>query len=484
MLEFLKKVKIYKLFLAVGYILLLSPFVYAVFYSMPANDDFAWAITWWSDNRLVETVHRVGWNYMNYFGQSGIFAIVIQVLFNPLYWFDNAGHSFGISMVVVFLFVVAFTLLAVRQAFKYICHVYSEVALDLATFVTAAILFTCYYYNDVYNWWSGVPGYSMMMAVCIFAIAAIAKYQESHDSKSYRSMIILGMIACTSVMYCVPIGMFYVVYAFLLYRKNGDSLLKKLIPFALYVITGVLMVIAPGNFNRMGGEGTTASLKVSIIVSGARSFVRLVFSCIQKPWAVALICLIIIIGARFKSEEKVKWPYLILGVVAIFATAWGSILPYVYGSNKDMVTEIASRILFVEDYLVIIGFSILAFRFGQWLGGRVLTIAAGAVIVASLGFGFTHHLMNGIVPVDIVAHAQVIKDNYYFWNDILKEVKSAEPGSDVVIDRENVSWTLYTYTVGLDSDYKDPTPKSFPYGNCNQCVAKYYKLHSVVVNLN
>ena len=93
----------YKIILAVAYIAMLLPFLYAVFYSMPANDDFAWAIEWFSSNRLVEVVKRVDWNYNNFFGQSGVIALIIQVLFNPLYWFKDAGHSFGISMCVVFL---------------------------------------------------------------------------------------------------------------------------------------------------------------------------------------------------------------------------------------------------------------------------------------------------------------------------------------------------------------------------------------------
>ena len=71
-----------RIILIIGLCALLAPFIYSVYYSMPANDDFAWAISWFSSNRIVESFCRVGWNYMNSFGNSGIFAILIQVLFH------------------------------------------------------------------------------------------------------------------------------------------------------------------------------------------------------------------------------------------------------------------------------------------------------------------------------------------------------------------------------------------------------------------
>ena len=103
MKELFKRDNVYKWVLLIGYILLLAPFVYAVFYSMPANDDFALGINWWGENIIVEGFKRMAWNYLHWFGQSGTIAILIQVILNPLYWFKNVGHSFGICMMIVFL---------------------------------------------------------------------------------------------------------------------------------------------------------------------------------------------------------------------------------------------------------------------------------------------------------------------------------------------------------------------------------------------
>ena len=175
----------FKILLTIGYILLCSSYVYSIYYSMPANDDFAWAIEWWSKNRMVEMFHRIAWNYTNSFGNSGIFAIAVQILFNPLYHFENTGHSFGISMIIVNVLILVGILLAVRSIFKYLFAISEDIVLDILTFLVACLLTTSYYYSDVYNWWSGTPGYSGMMMMLLITCASILKYQNTLAKKHY-----------------------------------------------------------------------------------------------------------------------------------------------------------------------------------------------------------------------------------------------------------------------------------------------------------
>ena len=173
-----KKETLYRWLLAFGYIAIFLPFIYSIFYSMPANDDFAWAIEWWSKNRIVETFHRIAWNYSNSFGNSGIFAIAIQILFNPLYLFDNAGHSFGICMIIANVLIFIGILWATRSVFEYLFKIEKVFILDILTLLVALLVTTSYYYSDVYNWWSGTPGYSGMMMMCMITCAAVLRYQD------------------------------------------------------------------------------------------------------------------------------------------------------------------------------------------------------------------------------------------------------------------------------------------------------------------
>ena len=485
--------KYYKCILAVGYAALFAPFVYSVFYSMPANDDFAWALEWWSSNRLVEVAHRVAWNYNNSFGQSGIFAIMIQVLLNPLYWFKNAGHSFGICMIIACVLIFGGLLIALRRLFIWLCGVDNSIMADSFTYLAALLLFTSYYYSDVYNWWSGLPGYAFMMTMWVITLGNIVKYEQTHSRTTYIGALICGMVVCTSMMYCIPTGLFYLVYVLIINRHSGDSFLKKAAPLLCYIIAGILMVIAPGNGTRMGNESNAgSSLTEAIYVTTLRVIGRAWDGLANKPWIAMLLLIIVATGmAASKSLRTPKLRYLILGLACTFIAAWGAVLPYVYGSGKSIESEFTPRIYFVEDYIVFIGVALLAFRFGQWLAvkdrfklrGRAYRMACGVVLLLGMVLSLRGSAYRQIIPLDIVDKSDLIKESWYFWDDILAEVENAEQGSDIVIDRVNVDWCQYSYYVSLDEIPREPIEDGFPYGNCNQCASKFYGVRSIIVNL-
>lgn len=482
----------YRIPLTIGYILIFASFIYSIFYSMPANDDFAWAVEWWSSNRVVEMFHRIGWNYMNSFGNSGIFAIAIQVLFNPLYLFDNVGHSFGICMIIVNTIIMTGILWAVRTLFKYIFQINSQVALDIITFLVALLVTTSYYYSDVYNWWSGTPGYSGMMMMCLVSCAAMLRYNADRTKKRYIAMIVLGMIACTSMMYCVAVGAFYVVYTFIVYLHNGDRIGKKLLPLGMYILSGVLMVIAPGNYTRMSNEESSdASLFNAVIVTGYRILTRLKTTIQTKPWVVAIMLLILLLGLFIGSNRKHNLLVIIFGAACTIVAAFSGLLLYVYGSNKTIDAEFTPRVYYVEDYMVFIGMAIAIYAIGAWIkqiiGVQINTmVAAGVsviVVLLSAAYIMTGGRYAGVIQVDILAHADLIKESWVFWDEILQEVESAEDGAELVINRENVDWCQYSYYVSLDEIPRETLTEDAKYGNCNQCASKYYGVDSIIVNL-
>lgn len=484
----------YRIPLAVGYLLVFASYLYSIYYSMPANDDFAWAINWWSDNRIMETLHRIDWNYNNWFSNSGVFAIVIWVLFHPLYWFENVGHSFGICMIVWNVIIFIGLLWGTRSVFKYMFEISSSAILDILTFIVSLLVTTSYYYSDVYNWWNGVPSYSGTMALCVITCAYILKYNAGiTNKKSYAAMIILGMITCTSMMYCVAIGAFYVLYTFIIYFKNGDSIKRKVMPLLLYIITGVLMVIAPGNYARMNGEmHVDNSISGGIFVTGYRLINRFVVTLHTKPWVVALMLLIFLIGLAVGNNRKHSLIGIVFGIVCTFAASFCALFLYVYSSNKGISDEIVPRIYYVEDYMVFIAMAFIVFAFGAWLKQIAhidfsiykLGITSACLVTIAVAYILVGGHYKSIIQVDIVNRAALIKESWEFWDDILVEIENAEPNSDVVIDRENVDWCQYCYYVGLDDIKKEKLSEEARYGNCNECASKYYGVDSIVVNLN
>lgn len=491
MIEKLKN-KWYVFVLVVGYIALFAPFVYSIFYSMPANDDFAWAIDWWSDNRLIEALHRIKYNYMITYGNSGLVAIFIQVMLHPMHLFNNVGHSFGICMIVANVIIFTVLLTSVRRLFKYMFDVESEAVLDVVTFLVAALVTTTYYYSDVYNWWSGTPGYAGMMMMSVLTCSMITKYLYTREQKTYIAMIIFGLIACTSMMYDVVIGGFYVLAVFIIDKNKSDSLKKKALPLVLYIIMGVIQVIAPGNYTRMDVEDRySQGMVAAIIVTAKRILGRLITTIATKPWVLLLFFFILWIGYVVGCKKKVCILNVILGLIVTFVSSFIGVLLYVYGQDKRIDSEFTPRIYYVEDYLVFIGFAIAIFALGCWLkqiskinistnvAAIFACIAGVAVIAVSLVSGKYHE----IIQVDIVAKADIIRDSYYLWDGIIDEVIAADDGADVVIERENVTWCQYSYYTSFDDIPRKTLTEEDKYGTCNQCASKYYGVDSILVYL-
>ncbi len=486
------RTKRYLLILVLGYVLLFAPFVYSIFYSMPANDDFAWAIDWWSDNRLIEALHRVQYNYMITYGNSGLVAILIQVLFHPLHIFNNVGHSFGICMIVANVIIFTILITSVRRLFKYLFEMDSDVALDVLTFLVTALVTTTYYYSDVYNWWSGTPGYAGMMVMSVLTCSMMAKYLKTKNQKTYIAMIVFGLIACTSMMYDVLIGGFYVLMFFIIERKNQDTLKKKIFPLALYIVMGIIQVIAPGNFTRMDVEDRySQGMVAAIIVTIKRILMRMATTVANKPWVVMLFIFICLIGIIVKNKREVHFLNIVLGMIVTMVSAFVGVLLYVYGQDKRIDSEFTPRIYYVEDYIIFIGCALAVFALGCYFGQKfsisisknVAITVVSAVGVIALADIFVTGKYAEIIQVDIVAKADIIRDSYYLWDGIIDEVVAAEDGADVVIERENVPWCQYSYYTSFDDIPRETLTDEDKYGTCNQCASKYYGVDSILVYL-
>lgn len=496
MKSILKKENTYKWLLLLGYILLLAPFVYAVFYSMPANDDFALGINWWGGNIIVEGFKRMAWNYMHWFGQSGTIAILIQVILNPLYWFANAGHSFGIVMVFVFLGITIGTLVGFRRLIGLLSESENKLVLDVATFLAAVIIFSCYYYNDVYSWWSGVPGYSLMMMFSVINCGNIVKYSQTKAKRDYILMIVIGVITCSSLMNCVATGLFYLIYVFIRNWKAGDSFIKKLVPLLFYIVSGIITVAAPGNYDRMeyeryfGYDVKDPQFIPSAIVTAKRVVYRAIMTALNKPWIVMLFLAIVLLGIYVKADKKPSIKLLVLSVIAVFISAFGAVYPYVLGSSKEFDSEFANRIYFVEDYIVFIGLALIAFRFGQWVSAQFevqlkvkkLLITSAALFVLAVVGTKADPFATAFVPVDIVRQASLIKETYYYWDGIFDEIAESKE-MDVEIYRDVISWCPYVYEASLTSggvgDW--PVGEGIYYAGCNQAASKFFGKDSINV---
>lgn len=453
---------------------------------MPANDDFALSLNWWGRGIIGEAIERAAWNYNNWFGQSGIIAILIQVLCNPLHWFNNNGHSFGICMLIVNTLVMVFIIKSIRDILYSLLEFKYTFICDVATFLIILIISSGYYYCDVYNWWSGFVGYAMMMSFSVLSIANKVKYNVYGKKNNYICQVIFGISACTSLMCCVPVGLFYLIITILFWKENKDVLIKKIVPFVMYVIAGVMTVAAPGNYGRKDYDESNTIIS-AIRVSMYIIVRRLKNTFIDKKWMLFLVIALVLCGMFCRCKFGNKLISIIIVTMGVIVSALGTILPYVYGNGKSIDEEFAPRAYYMLDYVLFIGIGFVAVCIGLLLTSifgekiRYLFWGFGSVGVLLLMFSIMTGEMKQCTQIGIINESAIIIESYNVWNDIFREIDEAATGSDLIIRRPQLTWCQYVYYPGIDEEVCLPIQPGEKYANCNQSVAKHFGVNSVSV---
>lgn len=472
-------------FIAIAYTIIFAPYIFNIYYSMPANDDFGLAINWWGKGIIGEAFMRAAWNYMNWFGQSGILAVLVQVLFNPLHWFNNMGHSMGICLILWNGLIIFGVLNGFKRIIMYFVDGEGKYKAEIATLVLTTIITSTYYYNDIYNWWSGVGGYSLMMMVAVQSLAYTCEYVDVPSKKKYIMMIVLGTCACTSVMYCVPVGL---MYLFIMIFLNEKTISFKTIalPFIFYVIAGISTVVAPGNFARMNPEDAKESSIVGSVIVAFRIIIqRLSEALFTKWWVVALLAIIFILGFSVKAKRQPSFLKILLGVICIVVSAAGAELPYIYGQNKHASDEFAPRALYVMDYIIWLGLVVTVFLLGMYFASKTTSKAITKIVfLIAIAVGTVSILSGNIkyeIHIDMMSKKALIIQSYDLWNGIFDEIEAADSNKDIVVVRPQLTWCQYVYYPGIDEELKDPIGPDDGYANCNQCAAKYFGKKMVAV---
>ena len=471
----------------VAYVWLLRDYIFSIYYSMPANDDFALGINWWGKNILGEAISRAWWNYNNWGGQSGMVAVLVQVFFNPLYWCGTKGHAFSICMLIANGIILFGIIEAIKGFIENYFEIENQIVVDVVCFLIIAVISTSHYYNDVYNWWSGLIGYAFMLMLSMQTINFECKYLKTGSKYHYGIMVALGILACSSVMNCAFVGALYIFLVMRDFSNQKGKIVTLVIPLCCYISSGVLTVAAPGNRVRMlarPGEVTSAS--TALRTSFELIHYRLTTTFEEEPIVKVLLALILIMGF-FISKRAVRFRYILLGGLLMAVVCSASILPYVYGQSKTLDAEFAPRAMYVFDYYMFIGLSMLLFSIGGLIAQvNVRGAAFGKVFVVLVPFSFALYVLpsvvwENIIQKDIEKDKAVIIETFEVWNDIFQEFAEATEGSSVVALRPELTWTPYFYYPGVDDEICDPIQPGEGYANCNQSVAKYFGMSRVSV---
>ncbi|MBQ6464058.1 MAG: hypothetical protein IJJ59_12110 [Pseudobutyrivibrio sp.] len=443
-----------EILLTIAYIIITIPMIFSMYNSVPASDDFAFGSRTISDNIFLDAIGYSAWNWLYHSGRWLTFFF--QKLINPLNTYTHLGRVYGIWMICVFLIVMALLMYSLTIIYAKIMS-NSRIKTSILVFFTIAILFTTYYYVEAYNWYIGATAYAIPFGLLMLTLAFSIRYEETSEKKYYVGLILSGLIPATNEFLDVPIGLLYLYIVFYVYRKNIKDkkvIVNRIIPLIVYVLCGISAVFAPGNFVRQDGYDVHPSATLAIKQIIIDIIVRIKDILLHHPLALVILMIFFVLG--IKSELTNKWYEAIITIILTVATIFGTIFPYVYGRAMT-TTYLDVRMQYLVDYVLLIGMCIFCLRLGMNANGcginkvsKIIKIAVGSfacfviLVVAIHGDAYKK-----IVPIDIVRNRALIRESYYFWDDVIREIENSKEDEVVIVRKQEPEWTPYFLYMGI-----------------------------------
>lgn len=454
-----KKVKM--VFLIIGYLVLILPMCFCIYYSVPASDDFGTAVRLNEVGLFLPSVKHSLTIWSTWGGRW--VSQFFWTFANPLNSHIHLGHKYGLYMIVLFIIFTIMIVYSLNVCMKRVLDDNSSFV-SIVTFIVMAIFYSTYYYSECYNWFIGAMVYTVPLGFIMITVAAMIKYAESDftSTKYYIVMILAGILPAT-MEYCdVAIGICYVYFIYYCHlneRLSEDIKLKikNAFPLILYVLLGISSVFAPGNKVRQEYYQLDLSITKSFIQYVKDVLIRIQDLIIDHPMAIILFILLIVIGINSNQTHKKieRIPHVII-LFAIVIT--GALYPYIYGRGFDS-TYIDVRMEFILDFSLYVCIAILCIMFGRYLSYRlelelnkkdILFITAGFVLFVYVSL-LQNYAYLDIVQMDILRNKNVIVESYNYWDDVLIEIENSDEDV-VVIERDYVpDWSRYFLSVGIEN---------------------------------
>lgn len=436
------------------YIAMIIPMVYSMWNSVPACDDFAFGAKSISDNLLLNALGFSGFCWIDHSGRW--LTYFLQTLINPMNSHNHLGHLYGVWMIALFFLTFAIMYYSLRIILGKILEI-DGMYLDLVLFLIFAVLFTTFYYVEVFNWYIGGTAYALPLSLLMLTLVYLIRYEETGMNKYYWGIIIAGIIPATNEIFDVPLGIMYLYILFIVFKNNlsdKKKIVKKLVPLFIFVLGGISVVFAPGNLLRQADYEVKPSAIVAAKQIVIDIIVRLKDVLLYHPLFVILMVCIFVVG--IKSGKSISKNNILITMVITFISIFGSIFPYVYGRGMT-TTYLDVRVQYLFDYMLFIGVAIGCFRLGRILSvkcshmlqGRTGIIICSAMIVVAIAALSYNGGYKKIIQIDILDKKQLIADSYKYWDDIILEIENSAD-TDIVIERdEEPMWTPYFLYVGL-----------------------------------
>ena len=440
--------------LGILYILISIPMLFSMYNSVPACDDFAFGANSISDNLLINAAGFSAFCWVDHSGRWLLYFL--QKLVNPMNIHSHLGRIYGAWMIVLFLVTTCILYYSLKIILGKLLELQDKY-LKLAIFLIISILFTTFYYVEVFNWYIGGTAYALPFVLLLLMFAFYIKYEETLEKKYYVGIILAGLIPATNEIFDVPLGVLYLYLAFYVYGldfKDRKKLVNRLFPLLLFIIGGISVVFAPGNLLRQADYEVKPSASVAAKQVIIDIIVRLKDVILNHSFSVILFMGLVLLGI-FAGKMKGKNNIFITAILTLVGV-FGSVFPYVYGRGMT-TTYLDVRVQYLFDYILFIGIGIGCIRFGRLISpkcielfkGKKLYFTGGVLCLLFLACFLFRGAYLKLIPVDIFNKRELIAESYDYWNGIILEIETSNE-SNVVIEREEEpAWTPYFLYMGL-----------------------------------
>ncbi|SDB38953.1 hypothetical protein SAMN02910298_01921 [Pseudobutyrivibrio sp. YE44] len=446
-----KKLSI-NLILGILYTAIFLPIAFAIMNSVPASDDFAFGSNTISDNLLVNAAGYSWWNWKYHSGRWLTFFF--QKMINPLNSHTHLGRTYGVWMMAVFALTFIMLHYSLNTIYK---KMMSEEHSKIAVFLSLAVFYTTYYYSETYNWYVGATAYAIPLGLLLLTVAFTIKYYDTENNKYYVLAILAGLIPATNEFMDVAIGLLYIYTVGFISKVNlrdKSKLIKAIIPLVIFIIGGITVVFAPGNFARQ----QVYEIQPDVVLATRQiiydMLIRIYDILRNHPLALVFFALLFILGLKAGTDNNIG--KIVLRVVLLFLVAFGTLFPYVYG--RAMTTSYLDiRMQYLLDFIIEIGIAITFLGLGGWISNNLnlslnnkiaITVSSAIVVLGSAALIIIGRYQT-VIQYDIYAKRQLIKDSYAFWDGVITEIENS-PEDDVVIHRPaEITWSPYFLYTGL-----------------------------------
>ena len=454
-------------------IIVLFPMIYTIFYTIHSEDDFSMVLSCNRESLLAESIRIANDYYKNW---SGIWLyMVIEVLFNPLMCFPLESQGIGIEMVCLFMTFVASLLLLIYVASKRLLKVGNKETIAAFGLIFLFVFFNTNIYQEVFYWFVGS---SYMMAVTAGIVTIIVTIEffcnPKRDGRMGVFLLLSGILACNFFQAAILPGMVFIVLWCWLSKKEHKLLWKKGIPFCFMFLSGLMAVIAPGNYVRRSYDSSSYNV-VKGFVDACKMEAIVLRDLFYQPFVILLIVYCIYIGIRFRVRD-VKGKEVLSGAFLL------NCFPIAFGYAD---VGLSSRIYFLLNFTTLVGAVVTAVLAGMYVSnlirGDIFNDCQVKVFVTAFVFLFLYATV--IYNEDIkklpwfqtVIAAEDVKEIHDVWQDCLIEIRDSKESSVELAIEERFFKSPVLRLPGLSED---------PQAWVNDLIAQYFDKESVIVRRN